>query len=374
MAVKNTCKSFLKKSDTSGNAVVQNIVKMSNSISPSQELLNNAVANLSHTEFCVLETQHLSVTVLLCLVFLGGVLLNSFSLWVFCCHISKWSPANILQFHLAMSDAIIAPAAPLVGVYFASGHWTFGPFLCQLKIALLTIHFYGSIVFLMLISIQRYVAVVHYKKSTPMQRTDFVHKLCGGVWLLLLISGSISFVLFSDSKVGNQTVCLSVHQNEYLTTYFVVNILLVVLGFLVPFFVSVLCYTSLVRSISLIKMNTTKGQAIKTKSCKMVALCLIIFAVCFTPLSVIRTIGLMVKMFVPKCCKFLLHLETAYYISWILAGANCCLDPLLYCFGSKNFSKALQRSLKVVAKTEVTNKRGQDSQDLTGATHSTASL
>ncbi|KPP58677.1 hypothetical protein Z043_123479 [Scleropages formosus] len=178
---------------------------MNGSNPPSLQLVNNATSSPSNMESCPIEPQHLSITVFLCFVFLGGFLLNGFSLWVFCCRISKWSSGNILQFHLAMSDAIIAPAAPLIGVYFAMGQWTLGPFLCQLKIALITIHFYGSILFLMLISIHRYVAVVHYKKSTPMQQTKFVHKLCGGVWLLLLTSGSATFVLFHDSQVGNHT-------------------------------------------------------------------------------------------------------------------------------------------------------------------------
>ncbi|XP_018614616.1 P2Y purinoceptor 2-like [Scleropages formosus] len=347
---------------------------MNGSNPPSLQLVNNATSSPSNVESCPIEPQHLSITVFLCFVFLGGFLLNGFSLWVFCCRISKWSSGNILQFHLAMSDAIIAPAAPLIGVYFAMGQWTLGPFLCQLKIALITIHFYGSILFLMLISIHRYVAVVHYKKSTPMQQTKFVHKLCGGVWLLLLTSGSATFVLFHDSQVGNHTLCLSVHQSEYITTYFTINFFLVALGFLVPFLVLVVCYTSLVNSVSRIKTNTAKGQAMKSKSCKMVAMCLVIFAVCFMPLSVVRSVCLVVKMFFPSYCTVLLHLETAYYVSWILAGANCCLDPLLYCFGSKNFNKTMRRSLKIIPKKDVSNEQGQDSQDLTRVTHSTASV
>ncbi|KAK5909117.1 hypothetical protein CesoFtcFv8_003076 [Champsocephalus esox] len=49
--------------------------------------------------------------------------------------------------------------------YFAMGsHWPFGRFLCQVKIALLSSHFYGGTIFLTLISIHRYAAVVHFNR------------------------------------------------------------------------------------------------------------------------------------------------------------------------------------------------------------------
>lgn len=80
----------------------------------------------------------------------------------------------------------------------------------------------------------------------------------------------------------------------------------------------------------------------------MVAVCLIIFVVCFLPLNIIRTMAVTVKMFFPKQCDVLLQVETAYYVSWIIAGANSCFDPLIYCFGSQNFSNAIRSSLRKI--------------------------
>nr|XP_023647396.1 P2Y purinoceptor 2-like [Paramormyrops kingsleyae] len=313
----------------------------------SVEPLNTVAVNLSHLEYCSPEPQHLTITVLLCLVFLVGFVLNSFSLWVFCYRISHWTSSNVLQFHLALSDAIITPAAPLMATYFIkSNHWTFGSFLCKAKIALLTMHLYGSILFLMLISVHRYIVVVQYKKTSPMKQVKFVHKLCGGIWLLLLASGTAIFGLFNTSNVGNQTLCLSIHQNEYMQVYFTVNLFILILGFLVPFAVTVVCYILLASSVSRINTTTKKGRAIKSKSHKTVAICLAIFGFCFMPIALVRTIAVVVKMFFPNECKLLVKLETAYYICWIFAGANCCVDPLLYCFVSRDFNKCLRTSLK----------------------------
>ncbi|XP_036381872.1 P2Y purinoceptor 2 [Megalops cyprinoides] len=323
---------------------------------------------------CEPEPQHISITVFLCLLFLGGFLLNSFSLWVFCLRMPRWGPGTTLQFHLALSDAIVTPTAPLMAAYLALGsHWPFGRFLCQLKIALLSTHFYGSILFLTLISVHRYVSVVQYSKASPMKRVGFIHKLCAAVWLLLLLKGAACFSLLGTSQVGNHTQCLSIHQGEYIQVYFSINFSLLVPAFLVPFSVSVACYCRLASSVSRINASTANGRAIKAKSRKMVAVCLLIFAVCFMPLNIVRSVGVVVRKYYPEQCRLLLRVETAYYVSWILASANSCFDPLLYCFGSQDFTRAFRRSLRKIGLRfeDGPSRNGLDSVDSVGLTTKT---
>ncbi|XP_012671289.1 lysophosphatidic acid receptor 6 [Clupea harengus] len=310
---------------------------------------NSSPANLSTSESCAVHPQNVSIAVLLCLVFMVGFFLNCFSLWVFCFMMPKWNSGTLLQFHLILSDVIISLTTPFMVAYFALGsNWPFGSFLCRLKIALLLIHLYGSIMFLTLISVHRYFIVVHFKRSFWMKKKKFVEALCAGVWLLMLAEGIACFVLFDTSQVGNHTQCLSIHQGQYISHYFIINFILLIIGFILPFSVSVGCYSQLARSVSRINCNTRKGRLIKSKSNKMVAVCLIIFVVCFLPLNIIRTMAVTVKMFFPKQCDVLLQVETAYYVSWIIAGANSCFDPLIYCFGSQNFSNAIRSSLRKI--------------------------
>ncbi|XP_076126322.1 lysophosphatidic acid receptor 6-like [Alosa pseudoharengus] len=322
---------------------------MNGSGSLSALFFNSSPANLSALESCGMHTQHVSIAVLLCLVFVVGFFLNCFSLWVFCCMMPKWNSGTLLQFHLVLSDVIITLTTPLMVAYFALGsHWPFGSFLCRLKIALLFVHLYGSVMFLTLISVHRYMTVVHFKRNPWIKQKKFVHAVCAGVWLLMLAKGTACFVVFDTSQVDNHTLCLSIHQGEYIHTYFILNFFLLILGFLLPFSVAVGCYSQLARSVSRINSNTKKGRSIKSKSNKMVAVCVVIFVVCFLPLNVIRTVGVIVKMFFPKNCDVLLQVETAYYVSWIIAGANSCFDPLIYCFGSQNFSRAIYSSLRKI--------------------------
>lgn len=310
--------------------------------------LSSQLGNSSNESgFCLGETQHVSITALLCLVFFLGFLLNTFSLWVFCCRLNSWTSGTTLQFHLALSDAIATPVTPMMAVYFAMGNdWPFGRFLCQVKIALLSSHFYGSTIFLTLISIHRYTVVVHFNQSSCMKRKEFIRKLCAGVWSVLLIQALVYAFILPPSKEGRNSQCLSIHQRNLTNIFFVINFILLIFGFILPFLVSAVCYGRLANTLTRLNISTAKGLKVKVKSQRMIGVCLVIFGLCFLPLNVVRTVAVVLKKYYPRQCHALLQIETAYYASWILAGVNSCLDPLLYCFGSQNFREAFQ-SLRI---------------------------
>ncbi|KAM9446457.1 P2Y purinoceptor 4-like [Clarias gariepinus] len=296
---------------------------------------------------CQPEQQDISLTIFLCLVYMVGLLLNGFSLWVFIFRMSKWNAGTVLQFNLAISDALASPATPLIAAYFINGNnWTFGPFLCQMKIALLSAHFYGSILFLTLISIHRYVVVVHFKRSSAIKRKAFVKKLCYVVWCFLIVGAVVYAYVLGVTDEDGHTQCLSIHQSKLAKVYFVINFVLFVAGFLLPFTVTVVCYACLARSVTQINDKSMQGHLIKMKSLRMIGLCLVIFAICFFPMNVTRTVAVILKKFYPTECKLLLLVEKVYYSSYVLAGINCCLDPLIYFFGSHGFNKAFRNSVK----------------------------
>lgn len=290
---------------------------------------------------CQDEAPHASIITLMLLIFFLGFLLNVFSLWAFCCRFPTWTSGTLLQFHLAISDAMATPVIPMMAVYFAKGNvWRFGHFLCQVKIALLSCHFCGSTVFLMLISIHRYISVVHFNRSSYLKQKNFVRKLCAGIWCGLLIQALIYGIILPPTKVGGEYKCLSVYQAKLTDILFVINFIHFIVSFLLPFFVSAVCYGRLALTLTSLNINSAKGLKVKVKSQRMIGVCLLIFGVCLLPLNVIRTVGIVSKKYYPGHCRLLARMETIYYVSWIFAGVNTCLDPLLYCFGSQNFRDA----------------------------------
>ncbi|XP_055017690.1 P2Y purinoceptor 2-like [Boleophthalmus pectinirostris] len=292
---------------------------------------------------CLPATGHISISVLMCLVFFVGFLLNMFSLWVFFFRMSSWSSGTVLQFNLALSDALATPVTPLMAVYFAMGNeWIFGQFLCQAKIALLSSHFYGSTIFLTLISVHRYTAVVNFNKSSRMKNKDFIKKICAGVWLLLFLQSLVYSLILPTTKEGKRRQCFNFSQKKLSNIYYAINFVLFTVGFLLPLSISAGCYFGLANTLTRLNTSTQKGLKVKLKSQRMIRMCLLIFGICFLPMNVIRTTGVILIKHYPQRCSMLQAVQMAYYASWIFAGVNGCLDPLLYCFGSHSFRNAFR--------------------------------
>ncbi|XP_043913801.1 P2Y purinoceptor 4-like [Protopterus annectens] len=310
------------------------------------EVKMNRTGNISD---CSSNSMHISVPCSLIAILVAGCILNSVSLWIFFFRIKKWKTGVILQFNLALTDAIMMPAAPFMIVYFMlDGHWPFPQIFCQLKVFLMSTHLYGSIYFLMLISMHRYVVVVRYKKKSILKDPVAIKRICIVVWTVLFVQGLPLFIFLKTSMINNSIKCLNIHQNEMTTLFFIYNTLFLLPSFLFPFLVSLVCYSIL--GCFICKKKPVKDKAVHTKSLQMITVSLIIFLICFAPLSITRTVGVVIKMWFPSFCEVLLKVEMGYYISWTLTAANCCLDPILYCFASETFSAQFRTSLKNIKK------------------------
>ncbi|XP_038638355.1 cysteinyl leukotriene receptor 1 [Scyliorhinus canicula] len=281
-------------------------------------------------------------------VFMIGFVLSALSLYTFWFRFKKWKTGMIIQFNLALSDISIAPAAPLMIIYFSmANHWPFGQFLCQLKVFLLFIHMYGSIYFLTLVSLHRYITVVRLTEHSIFKNQRFMKAICIGVWVFLFINALPFFFILKTSEMSNVTQCLRIHQTEMSFVYFTWSMVNIFPGFIIPFMVSVTCYSLL--GFYIVKMDTSlsKRSAMKVKSMGMIAVSLVIFLVCCLPVQVSRLVGVIVQQSHPEKCQWLYKIENIYYASIVLANVNCCLDPLLYWFSSRKFQEAFKGTLSL---------------------------
>ncbi|OCT66883.1 P2Y purinoceptor 4 [Xenopus laevis] len=298
--------------------------------------MSNTSGNIT---FCRPYTLHIFIPVFLSFIFSIGLLMNCISLWIFWFRIKQWNPSIILQFNLAISDAIIAPAAPMLIIYSFTDHWSFGILACQYTVFSLSTNMYGGVYFLTLIALHRYFTIVHNVKWNLLAKKSFIIKLCLVVWGLLFLQGLPFFFLLRTSDIDRATKCLSIHQTEHALLFFIWNWVAVIFGLLVPFVITVLCYSLLSKHIlKAIPMNP-QSQTMISKSLLTIGVSLTIFIICYIPVHITRTTGISVKFLSPESCSLLVNIEAVYYFSWMLSAANCCIDPVLYCFASERFQK-----------------------------------
>lgn len=311
----------------------------------SEELLAS-LAFMNTSSDCLPQELHAAIPALGTLLLLGCILLNGVSFWVFCFHIKQWDSGMILQFNLVLADITIIPVAPLRISYLSLGsRWPFGQFLCQLEVFLHSTHMYGSIYFLTLICIHRYFVVVRYKSKSLWKKRTFLRKLCLFVWIVLFVQGLPFFFVLKTSFIDGSERCLNIHQSELSSVYIVYNMVVVVFSFLLPFAVSLTCGALLGAAIARAAKRSSRGKKMKNRSLQMITVSLVIFAICFGPLHICRTIGVVVKYY-NISCQLLHQVEVAYYISWVFTMANTCLDPLIYVFANDKFKKSFADSFR----------------------------
>ncbi|KAM3912078.1 P2Y purinoceptor 4-like [Leptodactylus fuscus] len=292
---------------------------------------------------CQPQPSSIFIPIFLSVIYIIGFVLNCISLWIFWFRVKQWNSTVILQFNLALADAIITPAAPLIIIYSLTDHWTFGTFLCQFKVFLLSTHMYGSIYFLTIISIHRYFTIAHNNKGTSLTKKTFITKLCLIVWGCLLIQGIPFFFILHTSEVHGVTKCLSIHQDDQAVLFFVWNWVILFSGLLIPFTITLVCYSLLSRYILKVNPMNTLSKVMLSKSVQTIFVSLIIFIICYIPVHITRTMGVTIILFSPSMCTLLEKVEVAYYITWMLSGTNCCMDPIIYCFASERFNCTFTR-------------------------------
>ncbi|XP_054076955.1 P2Y purinoceptor 4-like [Rissa tridactyla] len=337
--------------------------------SPESLDLLASLTSMNTSVDCVPQELHPTIPALGTLLLLGCVLLNGMSFWVFCFRIKQWDSGMILQVSLVLGDVLIIPVAPLRISYLSLGNqWPFGQFLCKLEFFLDSIHIYSSIYFLTLICIHRYFVVVRYKSKSLWKKKSFLRKLCLFVWLVLIVQGLPFFFVLKTSAIDGSAKCLNIHQLELSSIYYFYNIVVVVLSFLLPFAVSLACGALLGAAIAKVAKKSSRGKKMKSRPLQMITVSLVIFAVCFGPLHICRTIGVTVKYY-GMPCKLLHQVEVAYYISWVFTMANTCLDPLIYVFANEKFKRSFADSFRKRWGTKVTMKGPVATTDLPRKTY-----
>lgn len=127
------------------------------------------------------------------------------------------------------------------------------------------------------------------------------------------------------------------HSNHKPTPLVAITITRLAVGFLVPLFIMVACYSLIVFRMR--KSNFTKSRS---KTLRVALVVVTVFFVCWTPYHIV---GVLLLIADPET-----HLMEAAlswdHISIALASANSCFNPFLYALLGKDFRKKAKQSIK----------------------------
>lgn len=276
------------------------------------------------------------------LVFVVSVPLNLIATVLFGCRIRPKKPAVIYMFNLACADLLFGLLLPFkISYRYHGNNWIYGSFLCRVVTAAFYCNMYCSVLLIMCISIDRFLAVVYPLKSLTWRSPRTASVLCVAMWVLAL--SGVAPLLTSEQTLYlsdlNITTCHDVQDPDIVQFYHIYFFpIYSTVFFFIPLIFTVVVYGRVIQALAATNVDT---RSKKTRAMIMTVLVLVVFVVCFTPTNII----LMVH-YVQLAHQSSDRSYQAYLLSLCVGTISCCLDPLVYYFGSSQCQRQVVALLR----------------------------
>ncbi|XP_019497981.1 PREDICTED: B2 bradykinin receptor [Hipposideros armiger] len=275
-------------------------------------------------------------------LFVLAALENVFVLSIFCLHKSSCTVAEIYLGNLAAADLILACGLPFWAVTIANNFdWLFGEALCRIVNTMVYMNLYSSICFLMLVSIDRYLALVKTMSMGRMRGVRWAKLYSLVIWgcALLLSSPMLAFRTMKDYREEgfNVTACVIIYPSRTWEVF--TNILLNCVGFLLPLSVITFCTVQIMQVLRNNEMQQFKEIQTEKKATVLVLAVLLLFVVCWLPFQVSTFLDTLLRLGILSGCWDEHVVDILTQLSSYVAYSNSCLNPLVYVIVGKRFRK-----------------------------------
>lgn len=273
-----------------------------------------------------------------------GIIGNVVALLNYTCFRKASSTSNVFLLNLALCDTAWILTLPF-NIYFSLQR----PYLrdiqifCQFKKIFFNINIYGSILFLTLISFDRYTGTVHPISSLRWWDVSKA-KLCSACTWIVLFLGCIPdlFMTFAVQRPGNVTVCMD-HIQGPLVYVKIITIIRTLLGFVLPFSVMLAFYGMTVHVLRrLPRSKRRRGGQRAGKPMLLITAALVVFVVSFVPYHamVLTLVFMRIRNQITPANASILYASYEFFEA--VCSVSSCLDPVLYILGSERFQRRLR--------------------------------
>ncbi|CAI5639668.1 unnamed protein product [Oreochromis niloticus] len=249
------------------------------------------------------------------------------------------SLTNIFILNLAISDLVFTIGLPFWAIYHIQG-WMFSEILCKVVTFIFFTGFYSSILFLTIMTIYRYLAVVHPLSDLSTPKHSIGVFLSVLIWIISTGAAMPSLLFSSITKVYHKDKesqgCEYSHP-----MWETVGVIQQNGFFLVAFAVMTFCYIQILERITRTRSHT-ENRAVKLVFCIVT-----VFFIGWVPYNVVIFLRALPAHVVPLLdeCEASTQLDYAFYVCRLIAFSHCCLNPVFYAFVGVKFRSHLKLML-----------------------------
>lgn len=284
------------------------------------------------------------VPILFGMVVIIGLIGNALVVVVVACNRQMRNTTNILIINLAMADLLfITFCVPFTATDYALAEWPFGNIWCKVVQYFLHVCAYASVYTLVLMSLDRFLAVVVPVASMSIRTERNTYMAIVVVWSVIVVS---CFPVYMSHGRFEYTYALEQHSactflptEAYNLMAFQISFFLT--SYVIPLALICVLYLFMLNRLwhgvnpgGHVSIESIRG---KKRVTRLVIIVVIIFAACWAPVQIVLVL------------KSVHHYElnprniVIQITSQVLAYSNSCVNPILYAFLSENFRKAFRK-------------------------------
>lgn len=255
---------------------------------------------------------------------------------------------NLLIINLAVADLLfIVICVPFTAAGYAMPVWPFGTVFCKIYQYMINVTAYASVYTLVMMSLDRYLAVVHAISSMTIRTERNAYVVIILSWVLIMLLNTP--ILMQYEKLDyvfhgeDRSACLNIEIVEDPQEGRILYGCFFAFSYVVPLTLVCILYGFMLKRLLYggVSRCNQSAEILRSKKrvTRMVVMVVVIFALCWLPIQLI----LMIQYFgtYPESTTFV-GIQIA---SNCIAYMNSCVNPLLYAFLSDNFRKSFRKLL-----------------------------
>ncbi|XP_072326294.1 C-X-C chemokine receptor type 3-like [Scyliorhinus torazame] len=292
----------------------------------------------------------LFIPIIYSIVFLLGVFGNGMLIFIIARHKQGKTLTDTFILHLAIADLLLVFTLPFWMVEAVSG-WVFGNAMCKITGGVFALNLYSSILFLVCISFDRYLAIVHaihmYRRRKPLH----IHGICLLIWVFCLLLALVDLIfrdVYEPSYLEMKACTYSFGVESAKAWKIFLRLFHHSMGFFLPVAAMLYCYCMIFRTLW--HSNVFERQ----KSLKVVVTIVVVFVVCWLPYNAVLFVDTLESLDAIRAnCAMLNTLDISRTVTQSLGLVHSCLNPLLYAFIGVRFRGEMLRVLADVGSLKV---------------------
>ncbi|KAM6994237.1 C-C chemokine receptor type 8 isoform 1-T2 [Tautogolabrus adspersus] len=266
------------------------------------------------------------------LVFCLGLLGNSTLIWVLLRYIKLKSMTDVCLLSLSLSDLILAVSLP---------HWAYNSknlASCKLMTGIYQLGFYSGTMFVTLMSLDRYLAIVHAVSAMRARTLRCGITASIAIWIISILMAvpQVVFATLEINEDDNISQCQPLYPDDWqifwkMQRNFSEN----TVGLFVSLPIMIFCYVKILVVLS--KSRNSK----RDKAVRLILVIVCLFIVCWVPYNVTVFLQTLQLLNVLNNCETSATINTAMGFAEIIALCHCCVNPIIYAFVGEKFRKSL---------------------------------